>query len=354
MTAFSENLRAARTMKGWSLQELADQAGDITKQSLHKYEQGLMQPDGEVLDRLATALEVDVDYFYREGRLNVGEVQFRKKTRLTAKEIASIKERIRDYVERYLQVESLLRLDRTFKPPFQDDPKPFRKWPVAGPADVEAAAAATLDTWQLGTNPIPNVTEMLEDNGVCVLGLPTSAAFNGLATELDGLPVIVLNATDTPERRRFTALHELGHLVLDLTGVEDKEAESYCHRFASALLLPKAIVQREFGPARTRIGRYELRAVKAQFGISAQAIMRRLLDLAVITPSHYKYFCIKIAADRKEEGYGSFVGETTQSYRFKQLIHRLVAEDIVSVSKAAKLAGMTLTEFRAELNPIGE
>jgi Zn-dependent peptidase ImmA (M78 family)/transcriptional regulator with XRE-family HTH domain len=354
MTAFSENLRAARTMKGWSLQELADQTGDITKQSLHKYEQGIMQPDGAILNRLATVLEVDADYFFRANRLNVGEVQFRKKTRLTIKEISSIKERIRDYVERYLQVETLLRLNHTFNAPFLDTQEKPCKWPVSGPEDVEDAAAATLSSWQLGTNPIPNVTEMLEDNGVCVLGLPTSVAFNGLATMLDTLPVIVLNATDTPERRRFTALHELGHLVLDLTGVEEKQAESYCHRFASAMLLPRAIVQREFGQARTRIGRYELKAVKAQFGISVQAIMRRLLDLEVITPGHYKYFCIKIAGNRQEEGYGSFTGETAHSYRFKQLVHRLVAEDIVSVGKAATLAGMTLTDFRAELKPTDE
>jgi Zn-dependent peptidase ImmA (M78 family) len=354
MTAFSDNLRAARTMKGWSLQELADQVGSITKQSLHKYEQGIMQPESAVLNLLAEALNVPVDYFYRSSRLNLGEVQFRKKTKLTIKETASIKERIRDYVERYLQIESLLRLEHSFNAPFHDKHKRPAKWPVADYNDVEEAAAATLAAWKLGTNPIPNVTEMLEDNGVCVLSLPTSDAFHGLATFLDNLPIIVLNADDTPERRRFTALHELGHLVLELTGIEEKLAETYCHRFASAMLLPQEVARREFGLARTRIGGYELKAVKMQFGISVQAIMRRLHDLGVITAGHYKYFCIRISSNRKEVGYGSFTGETTQSYRFGQLIHRLVAEDIVSVSKAAILAGMTLTEFRAELMPANE
>lgn len=77
--------------------------------------------------------------------------------------------------------------------------------------------------------------------------------------------------------------------------------------------------------------------------------MRRLCDLNIITAGHYKYFCIKISNNRQEDGYGSFAGETTKSYRSGQLLNRLVVEDIVSVSKAAILAGMTLPEFRAEL-----
>ena len=195
---------------------------------------------------------------------------------------------------------------------------------------------------------------MLEENGICILALETSSSFHGLATHVNNLPVIVLNKTDTPERRRFTALHELGHLVLDIVTDDEKEAENFCHRFASAMLMPKEVVEREFGLERKRISTYELVAVKQQFGISVQAVMRRLYDLQVITAGHYKYFCIKISPNRQEVGLGKYVGETNQSYRFQQLIHRLLAEDIVSDSKAANLAGMTLPEFRRELMPTNE
>ncbi|RZJ93084.1 MAG: ImmA/IrrE family metallo-endopeptidase, partial [Hymenobacter sp.] len=166
--------------------------------------------------------------------------------------------------------------------------------------------------------------------------------------------VIVLNETDTPERRRFTALHELGHLVLKISAADDKESESFCHRFASAMLLPQEVVWREFGQTRKRISDYELKAVKKQYGISAQAIMRRLFDLSVINQSYYRYFCIKVAADRKETKFGEFQGERTKSYRFEQLIHRLVAEDLISDARAASLAGITLRAFRKQLNPDGE
>lgn len=354
MTTFSDNLRAARKMKGWSLQELADRVGTITKQSLNKYEQGLMKPEGTTLGLLAKALELTTDYFYRPNRLQLGQVEFRKKAKLTAKETDSIKEKIRDYLERYLEVEGLLNFQHHFNSPFKDDKGRLSKKKVATYDDVEDAAAYTLQAWKLGINPIPNVIEMLEENGICILALETSSSFHGLATHINDLPVIVLNKTDTPERRRFTALHELGHLVLDIATDNEKEAENFCHRFASAMLMPKEVVEREFGVERKRISTYELIAVKQQFGISVQAVMRRLHDLQVITAGHYKYFCIKISANRQEVGLGKYVGETNQSYRFQQLIHRLLAEDIVSDSKAANLAGMTLPEFRRELMPTNE
>lgn len=354
MTSFSENLRAARKMKGWSLQELADRVGGITKQALNKYEQGAMKPEGSVLGQLALALGVSPDYFFRASRLELGPVEFRKKAKLTAKETDSIKEKIRDYLERYLEVEGMLNIEHEFQAPFIDEHGKPCKRKVSSLEEVEEAAAATLQAWRLGINPIPNVVETLEEHGVCVLVLETSSSFHGLATHISHLPVIVLNKTDTAERRRFTALHELGHLVLDIEAPTEKEAENFCHRFASAMLLPREVVVREFGSTRKRISDYELIAVKNQYGISAQAIMRRLVDLQVVAGSYYKYFCIKMSSNRKEENFGRFLGERKESYRFQQLIHRLVAEDIVSDTKAANLAGTTLHEFRLQLIPADE
>ncbi len=354
MTSFAENLRAARKMRGLSLQELADRVGNITKQALNKYELGTMKPEGNMLGLLAQALEVSPDYFFRSNRLELGPVEFRKKAKLTAKETDGIKEKIRDYLERYIEVEDMLGITHQFHCPFISETGKAYKQRVSTYQQVEDAAVATLKQWRLGINPIPNVVETLEEHGVCVLVLETSSSFNGLATHVSSLPVIVLNETDSPERRRFTALHELGHLVLSITASDDKEAESFCHRFASAMLLPQEVVWREFGRTRKRISDYELIAVKNQYGISAQAIMRRLFDLDVINQSYYRHFFIKMAANRKEVNFGRFQGERKKSYRFEQLIHRLVAEDLVSDAKAANLAGTTLQAFRQQLTPDDE
>ena len=61
---FGERLQLARKMAGLSYQGLADKLnGLVTKQSLHKYEQGSMHPDSEKLIAFANALNVTVDFF---------------------------------------------------------------------------------------------------------------------------------------------------------------------------------------------------------------------------------------------------------------------------------------------------
>ncbi|HRH38841.1 MAG TPA: helix-turn-helix transcriptional regulator, partial [Flavobacteriales bacterium] len=63
---FGERLQLARKMSGLSYQGLADKLnGLVTKQALHKYEQGSMMPDSEKLIALANALDVTVNFFYR-------------------------------------------------------------------------------------------------------------------------------------------------------------------------------------------------------------------------------------------------------------------------------------------------
>lgn len=83
--------------------------------------------------------------------------------------------------------------------------------------------------------------------------LPDSTG--GFTTTIGPKHVIVVNANDSPERRRFTICHEIGHLVLGLPTAHDGtfHIESYakrapseilCDVFAAELLLP----WRHFGP----------------------------------------------------------------------------------------------------------
>lgn len=70
----------------------------------------------------------------------------------------------------------------------------------------------------------------------------------GYSTRIGAKHYIVVNGKDLPERRRFTACHELGHIVLDLSSEHDTGPswsyskrpanEIYCDVFAAELLLP--------------------------------------------------------------------------------------------------------------------
>jgi predicted HTH domain antitoxin len=54
---------------------------------------------------------------------------------------------------------------------------------------------------------------------------------------------------------------------------------------------------------------------------------------------------------KKEIGFGEYKG-VEHSSRFKQLIYRATAEEIISMSKAASLSNMKLAQFRDEFMAI--
>lgn len=343
MNPFAERLKSARKMKGWSLQDLADQVSvSISRQSLNKYEQGTMKPTGEVLVALSKALGVKPDYFLRDTAIALPEVKFRKRARLSVKETDRIKETIKDFLERYLEVESLLNIHQHFS-------NPLKEHCIEAEEDVEALALDLIKKWKLGFDPIPNVVELLEEKGVRVFEIEADTAFDGLSAQVGTIPVIVLNKNFTVERKRFTALHELGHLLLNID--PDANEEKVCNAFAGALLLPDGCLEKLLGPKRSNIAPGELVRIKEQYGLSVQAIMNRAYQRDIINKNTFDKFWRSIAGNKKEEGMGSFAGKE-KAYRFEQLVFRLAAEEVVSISKAANLAGMKLAQFRDELDAI--
>jgi Zn-dependent peptidase ImmA (M78 family) len=343
MNVFAERLKSARKMKGWSLQELADNSSvPITKQALNKYEQGSMNPTGEVLISLAKALEVKPDFFLRASEIELSAVEFRKKAKLSIKQEDSIKEKVRDFLERYLQVERLLNIKSKFS-------NPVKNMIIDAPEQTDKAALKILEHWKLGLNPIPNVIEMLEDNGVRVIELDAPEEFNGLSAYVGDIPVVVINKNYTVEGKRFTALHELAHLVLTIDTEADKER--ICHAFAGAMLLPDKSLEKLIGDKRNNIAPVELVSIKEQFGISVQAIMMRAQLKGIIDRNAAARFWKLMSGNKKEEGLGSFAGRE-KSYRFEHLVYRLAVEEVVSMSKAANFAGLRLAEFRDQLNAV--
>ncbi len=61
---FGNKLVSARKMAGMSLQDLENKLEKfVSRQALHKYEQGKMKPESQVLIALSNALNVPVDFF---------------------------------------------------------------------------------------------------------------------------------------------------------------------------------------------------------------------------------------------------------------------------------------------------
>lgn len=342
---FAQRLKAARIQNGITQEELGSRLR-ITKQAVSKYERGKMEPDSQVLIALSEALQVKPDYFFRPFRVSLEEVEFRKQAALSGRKLESIKNRIADKLERYLELEEHLNMPAAFS-------NPLARRIISGAEEVEAAAEYLHERWKLGYNPIPNVVEMLEDVGIKVAEVEVDGRFDGLSTFVaEQVPVVVLNQAFDALRKRFTALHELGHLLLNFfpdTPLQEKER--LCNRFAGAMLMPGPVFRAELGEKRLHISLNELVAIKEYYGISVQAIMYRAHGLGVINKATARRFWQFVNSDpkhKKEIGWGRYPGNETSS-RFEQLLFRAVAQGVVSIAKGAALANVSVSEFRDKL-----
>jgi Zn-dependent peptidase ImmA (M78 family)/DNA-binding XRE family transcriptional regulator len=349
-TLLADRIYSARRMSGLSLQELADRMErvgmPISRQAIHQFEQDRSNPEASTLLALAKALNVRLEYFYRESNLLLEKVEYRKRVKLSKTDEIAIHEKAKDVLERYFEIEDLLDSSMTFVNPIFD-------FQINSPEDIEKAAELIRERWQLGTDPIPGVMEMLEERGIKVLEISASESFQGLCAYVNNTPIIVVNENDNVVRSRFTALHELAHIVLRF-GTGDLDEEKYCHHFAGALLFPAKSVVATFSEKRKKISLAELIQAKAYYGISIQAILARLKILNVIADSVYRGFIIWMTKTgyRKKEP-GQYPGEE-KARRFSQLLYRAAAEEVISLSKAASLNNQSLTEFRRTLAGIGE
>ena len=338
----AERLTTARKMAGLSLQELADKMENrISKQAIHQFEQGKSKPEADTLLDLAKALNVRLDFFFRNDHVQFDKLEYRKKVKLTKTEATAINETAKDWFSRYFELEELMDAHIAFENPLADIL-------ICNEEEVEKAADFLREQWELGTKPIPSVIEMLEQKGIKVLEVNASDGFQVFSAEANGRLVVVLNANDDAFRKRFTALHELAHIVLRFA--EGLDVERYCHRFAGAVLFPKQSVFEVFSSKRKKLAFAELLQQKCYYGISVQAILKRLRDLEVINEATYKGFviCMNKAGYRTKEP-GHYAG-LEKPLRFSQLLYRAAIEEVISLSKAASLMNLSLSEFRKLLS----
>jgi len=96
------------------------------------------------------------------------------------------------------------------------------------------------------------------------------------------------------------------------------------------------VLERELGTKRSEISLFELAALKRQYGLSMQAIMYRAVSCGIISDYSYEQFSKMISAKgwRKTEPVTYPIPE--QPRRFKQLFHKALSEDLISISISIK------------------
>ena len=343
---FAQRLKNARVMKGYSMDELvATMDNSLSKMAISKYEKCQLSPSSTVLISLSKALGQPVDYFFRPFTMQIESVKFRKhKSKLAVKQEESIKQNISDMFERYITIEEICNASVKFVSPF--------KKPVSSAEQVKEAALKLRDFWNIGSDGIINVIDLLEEHGIKVMEIDAPESFEGLSSMVNDLyPIIVLNKSFPSERKRFTALHELGHLILNFDeSVSEKGEETLCNLFANEMLILESMFRRIIGDSRREITYPELRAVQIHFGISCDALMYKAKTCGIISEPRYKSYCIQknrnsAFKERIEQSYYP----QEESNRFNRLVYNALSNELITISKAASLLHTSVEKVQEDL-----
>jgi len=352
----ADRIKLARRKSGLSLRSLsAAMDGMVTAQAIGKYERGQDIPSSGVLIALAKALGVSLRYLLDTDGVELSGVEFRTKANTTARDRAHVETEVLEWIERYLQIELILNLDSA-------------KWqcPVDNRRQLSAVSAAeklaeeVRLVWKLGLDPIPNMTELLEEKGLKVLTVCLPKRVSGL-TCLVGrgkgkpeLPVIVVNDQFSLERRRLTLAHEVAHRLIDTDSLSDKDEEKAANLFAGAFLMPREHLLREVGKHRNALGYQEVIDLKRLYRVSGVALLMRLRQLDVIDQSALIYAFQSIARgwrtqEPEELETEEERGQTERARRFERLCYRALAERLISLTKAAELLRLPTSEVESGL-----
>jgi Zn-dependent peptidase ImmA (M78 family)/DNA-binding XRE family transcriptional regulator len=274
-------LTLARERSGLTKRDLAARVG-VTAAAITQFERRQARPSGATLAHLAGELGLPVAYF-AAGRpvLPVAEeaTHFRSLRTTRAYERRQARATMSHLAEAVRVIQTVVRL-----------PEPRLPRLGRGVAP-EAAARALRDAWELPAGPVHHLVRLAEANGAVVSMARFGAgeridAFSCRPSGLDRPLICLSRDRGNPLRRRFSAAHELGHLLLhDEARPGDGRHEHEANRFAAEFLTPGPQIA-DLLPARLDLAR--LLEVQRAWGVSVQALLRRSRELERIGDEVYR------------------------------------------------------------------
>lgn len=332
-------IKQLRLSRGFSLEELADAMGGIvTKQALSKYELGASMPSAPVLNQLARALGVKAMELWSAPSVEVKFLGYRKRVSLPQRWQETFEANLSRKLEERLTLQDYCYSNVQFD-------LPICFFEVNTEADAEKAAEALREKWQLGVDPVSDLTAVLEDHLVHVLEMDGPDNFDGISALVQDASgktraaAVVSRAGCPGERQRLNLAHELGHVVLKPSKKVDEETAAF--RFAAAFLAPRVCIQREIGTRRTRIRLEELLILKRRFGLSIQALLRRFVDLGIIGESQNRWWYMFLNRMKWRRDEPEALPPEAGTW-LRQTVHRCIAEGFLTVEQGEQLLGEKL------------
>ena len=191
---------------------------------------------------------------------------------------------------------------------FKSDTKELKSAIEARDSDVVASYVrnyikVTIEeqqNWRGVEDALRRWREVVESKGIWVFKnafKDDEYSYSGFSLADEKFPVIYINNTMSKGRQIFTLFHELGHLLLDLGGIDFREDvsdkfedqyrgdEVFCNAFAAELLVPRETL---LGPTTSTPETSEIKEWADKYKVSRIVILRRWLSMDLISKEYYE------------------------------------------------------------------
>lgn len=292
-----ERLRIAREAANVT-QAAAALAIGVARTTIVAIEQGERRVRMNELQKLAKLYRTSVNALLRQEAVHVDLAPRFRKLEGNYDGAAAAVELLADLAKAEVELENLLGIQRVRNYPPE---RPILKGDVK--AQAEQDAAELRQRLGLGSGPISNIVTLLEmDLGVRIYVRRFDGRISGLFAYDEALGAcMLLNANHPHDRRVQTAGHETGHFVstrrqpeiLHQHEEENSREERYANAFARAFLTPARGVMQKFEDVTAgsdRLTRRHVIVLAHFYGVSREAMVRRLEELGSVKPGTWDWF----------------------------------------------------------------
>jgi Zn-dependent peptidase ImmA (M78 family) len=293
-----ERLRIARETAKLT-QAAAAEAIGVARTTIVAVEQGQRRIKTDELQKLAGVYGTSANAILRREAVHLDMVpRFRKLSQTADEATDEAATLLNDLVRAEVELENALGITRTRNYP------PER--PIL-PGDVRAQAeqdAQELRDWLgLGAGAVLDIVSLLDlQLGVRVYVRRLGGKVSGLfAFDDTAGACMLLNANHPADRIAQTGAHELGHMVstrrrpevLTEDEISSSREERYANCFARSFLTPARAVRQRFAEitaGQSHLTRRHIVLLAHAFGISREALVRRLEELSLARPGTWDWF----------------------------------------------------------------
>jgi Zn-dependent peptidase ImmA (M78 family)/DNA-binding XRE family transcriptional regulator len=363
-----ERLRIARENAKLTQGGAAD-AIDVARTTLVAIEQGQRRLRMGELQQLAKAYGTSVNALLRQEAVHVDLApRFRKMLDAKDHAAAEAADLLANLAKAEVELENLLGVKRVQNYPPE---RPLLSGNVR--AQAEQDATELRNRLGLGMRPVPDVVTLLElELGVRVYVRRLDSRISGLFAYDDALgPCILLNASHPRERRVQSAGHETGHFIssrrspeiLYRNDTENTREERYANAFARAFLTPTRGVMQKFHEVTAgsdKVTRRHVIILAHFFGVSREAIVRRLEELELVKVGTWDWFQSNggITDDQARQVLGELAvpdqdkaeADNATTLRLSTLAAEAYRKELLSEGQLARLLCLNHVELREILD----